>query len=241
MGIASFFGQEIIKAPVKVDTTSFKLLSGSRYLVGGYGVTLDSDLVTTISSSLDTGTLTASTLYYVYLVVSSGTYRCVLSLNSTSPLGFLAYKFIGYVITNVSSQLDTCSQKYCGMLVGVSTGGVVVTPDTALISTTVPNTGEYIITATIQMYTSTVIGNYLQAGFSIKTGSAVYASAADRMTQGFSGACSVTGIRAMATVAPMWKGPLSAGDSVYLGFNCTAVVGANQGYYMPTLLIQQVS
>ncbi len=103
--IGSIIGQEIIKAPVKIDNDNFKLLAGSRYIVGGYCVTLDSDLLTTVSTSLDSGNLTANTLYYVYLVVSSNTYKCVLSLNANAPVGYLAYKQVGFLATDSSNYI----------------------------------------------------------------------------------------------------------------------------------------
>lgn len=129
--LGSFIWPEIIKTPVKIDNTSFKLLAGSNYQVGGYGVKLDSDLVTVASTSMDTGSLTASTLYYVYLVVTSGTYKCVLSLNTVSPAGYLAYKKIGICGTDASAvilgvrDINDATRKWLYNVTSTGTGGWV--------------------------------------------------------------------------------------------------------------------
>jgi len=57
------------------------------------------------AGGLDTGTIAASTFYYVYTVVSSNAVKLVASTSATSPTGFSEYKKVGAFYTNSSSNI----------------------------------------------------------------------------------------------------------------------------------------
>ena len=57
------------------------------------------------AGGLDTGTIAASTFYYVYTVVSSNAVKLVASTSATSPTGFTQYKKVGAFYTDSSSNI----------------------------------------------------------------------------------------------------------------------------------------
>ena len=57
------------------------------------------------AGGLDTGTIAASTFYYVYTVVSSNAVKLVASTSVTSPTGFTQYKKVGAFYTDSSSNI----------------------------------------------------------------------------------------------------------------------------------------
>lgn len=73
---------------------------------GGQFPTSQLTCTTTVSGAggLDTGSIAANTLYYLYLVKNFGIISLVASISATSPTGFAAYKRIGRAATNASSQ-----------------------------------------------------------------------------------------------------------------------------------------
>lgn len=115
----------------------------TRLLLGGQGYKLNSALVCNLSSGgLDTGSLAANTLYYVYAAVSGGNVILEASLNgpSVGPTGFTQWRQIGRfrtlsgsaavadVVNNVSgnggrdeSQMVTEWQTYSPTMVGFGT------------------------------------------------------------------------------------------------------------------------
>lgn len=116
MSVGQFWGRETIKPLTKYSTTQVSLEAGTQCLVGGLGVVTDSNLLASVSTTglggLDTGTVAASTLYYVYLVVnSSGVAGLVLSLSSSYPTGFICYKLIGSILTDATSTVAVVSKK----------------------------------------------------------------------------------------------------------------------------------
>jgi hypothetical protein len=54
------------------------------------------------AGGLDTGSIAASTLYYVYTIVDSNSIKLIASISSTSPTGFTQYKKVGAFITDSS-------------------------------------------------------------------------------------------------------------------------------------------
>lgn len=71
-------------------------------------VTLGS-LTVTISVSgingIDTGSVSASTHYYVYTVINNGQVRLVASLSATAPTGFTSYRKVGAFYTDSTSAI----------------------------------------------------------------------------------------------------------------------------------------
>lgn len=102
--MAQFF-RENIPQVVKASNTSLTLAAtyqnqSTHALIGGQAYSLSSALTlntgTTGAGGIDTGTFTANSLYYCYLIVSSNTPALVISLNSpsTGPTGFSQYKYL---------------------------------------------------------------------------------------------------------------------------------------------------
>lgn len=83
-------------------------LSNSEVTVGGLQHTTGTillDLSTSGFGGLDTGSMAASTLYYIHAVVSSGNIGLVASVNASLPTGFTSSKKIGEMISDSSSQM----------------------------------------------------------------------------------------------------------------------------------------
>jgi len=57
------------------------------------------------AGGLDTGSIAASTLYYVYTIVDSNSIKLIASISSTSPTGFTQYKKVGAFYTDTSSNI----------------------------------------------------------------------------------------------------------------------------------------
>jgi hypothetical protein len=107
--MAQHFGYEKVAKLQYTSTTQVTLLSGSNLRIGGQGYPLTSNIVCTTSTSgfggIDTGSVAASTFYYVYAVVSSGVVGLVASTSATAPTGFSGYRKVGAFYTNGSSQV----------------------------------------------------------------------------------------------------------------------------------------
>lgn len=54
---------------------------------------------------IDTGSVAASTFYYVYTIVHSNSIKLIASISSTSPTGFTQYKKVGAFYTDSSSNI----------------------------------------------------------------------------------------------------------------------------------------
>jgi hypothetical protein len=112
--------------------------------------------------------------------------------------------------------------------------------DQAIISTTVPATGNYIIRVGGQLYSDVLVGDVFQAGVYLKThASNPYSSATLRAGPGVGGACSVAGYRYYGTINILWKGALNAGDNVYLGLGIPSGIGVT-GWKGISLIAEQV-
>jgi len=75
---------------------------------GNTTATLGSLTLNTATSGaggLDTGTIAASTFYYVYTVVSNNAIKLVASTSAISPTGFTQYKKVGAFYTDTSSNI----------------------------------------------------------------------------------------------------------------------------------------
>lgn len=57
------------------------------------------------AGGLDTGTIAASTFYYVYTVIDGNTVKLIASTSATSPTGFTQYKKVGAFYTDLSSDI----------------------------------------------------------------------------------------------------------------------------------------
>jgi hypothetical protein len=57
------------------------------------------------AGGLDTGSIAASTFYYVYTIVDSNSIKLIASISPTSPTGFTQYKKVGAFYTDTSSNI----------------------------------------------------------------------------------------------------------------------------------------
>jgi hypothetical protein len=103
------FAKTILTDLEKVNATQISLPLGSRLVVGGHLINQKTQLLlntgTTGLGGLDSGVIAASTFYYVYLVVSSGTVGLVTSTSKIKPSGFNAYKKVGAFYTDGSGDV----------------------------------------------------------------------------------------------------------------------------------------
>lgn len=99
--------QDSIGEISKTSTTAISV-AASFVTIGGRQYNTSSISISTAVSGaggIDTGSIAASQFYYIYLVkTSSGVYG-TLSLSSTAPTGFSAYKLVGQCTTDASSLL----------------------------------------------------------------------------------------------------------------------------------------
>lgn len=121
-----FLNKEKLGQFTKTGNTTVQL-SSSVITIGAKQYS-SPNLTLDISSSgvggLDTGTVSANTLYYVYTVVSSGNVALTASLgvNSIGPIGYDNWKLIGALITDHNSQIGSpvniegkpCSEDFVG-------------------------------------------------------------------------------------------------------------------------------
>lgn len=95
-------------ATISVTSTTVVTMAASTAQTIGGGQfptpTLTCTIGTTGAGGLDTGSIAANTLYYLYLVRASGIISLVASINATAPTGFAAYKRIGQASTSATSQ-----------------------------------------------------------------------------------------------------------------------------------------
>lgn len=107
--MGQFFGNEKITKLVKSSSTIVSLPAGAKIKNGGQGYTNSSAILCTTSTSgfggIDTGSIAASTFYYVYAVVQSGVLGLVASTSATSPTGFNNYRKVGAFYTDGSSNI----------------------------------------------------------------------------------------------------------------------------------------
>lgn len=103
-----FIGLESLALLIKFSTTVARL-PASRITIGGQqyvnASNADCSVSTTGIGGLDTGTVLANRLYYVFAVPNGTTYGLVASLTST-PTGYSQYKLVGRLVTNGSSQIE---------------------------------------------------------------------------------------------------------------------------------------
>lgn len=107
--MAQFFGAEKITKLLFGSVTTVQLPNGSFLKLGGQGQYLNSTLTcnTAVSGAggIDTGSVAASTLYYVYAVYNSTVLSLVASTSATAPVGFNSYRKIGAFYTDGSSNV----------------------------------------------------------------------------------------------------------------------------------------
>ena len=109
---------------------------------------------------IDTGSVAASTFYYVYTIVHSNSIKLIASISSTSPTGFTQYKKVGAFVTDSSSNIGKAyyygeqalsrdyAVRYSGSMTPASslnqliTGHTLISVDSPLLApTTVTNPG----------------------------------------------------------------------------------------------------
>ena len=93
--MAQFFGIEEIKELTKSSQTTLTWTSGSNLRIGGQAYKISSNLILDLATDIDTGSASASTIYYVYAVVVAGVVSLKYSLSSSAPTGIDAYRKIG--------------------------------------------------------------------------------------------------------------------------------------------------
>jgi microcystin-dependent protein len=101
-----FFGQEKINKLQKATATTLTWPSGSSLRIGGQSYKLTSNKTLDLSADIDTGSVAANTLYYIYAVALSGVVSLKYSLSSEAPTGFAAFRLIGNLVTNISSEIE---------------------------------------------------------------------------------------------------------------------------------------
>jgi microcystin-dependent protein len=101
-----FFGQEKINKLQKATATTLTWPSGSSLRIGGQSYKLTSNKTLDLSTDIDTGSVAANTLYYIYAVALSGVVSLKYSLSSEAPTGFAAFRLIGNLVTNISSEIE---------------------------------------------------------------------------------------------------------------------------------------
>jgi microcystin-dependent protein len=106
--MAQVLRPESIGTITKVSNTTLTI-GPSVAIIGGQQRTTTSNITITTSTSgangIDTGVIAANQFYYAYLVISNGVIGGVISLSSSSPTGFPAYKLVGQCTTDGSSNL----------------------------------------------------------------------------------------------------------------------------------------
>jgi len=94
---------------LNVDSVTVISLPASIVTIGGQQFTTTSDITMDITTSgaggLDTGSVAADTLYYMYAINNSGTMFLTSSLSSSAPTGFTNFKQIGIFNTDGSSDI----------------------------------------------------------------------------------------------------------------------------------------
>lgn len=133
--ITQFFGEEKITKLTKTGATTLQLAAGARLRVGGLGAITKSALNLDLSANgfggLDTGSITANSLYYIYAVISGSQTGLVASLSPNGPTGFLQYKKVGALYTdgngdiiqtvNLRESVDTIETSYIPVFQGFGT------------------------------------------------------------------------------------------------------------------------
>lgn len=170
---------------VVASTTSLTLAATNNgqptsMLIGGQGYALTTGLTlntgTVGLNGIDTGSLAANTLYYIFAVVSSGVVGMVISLSSSAPTGFTQYANIGRCRTFLGSAgLAAVANWLNGQLMSAA-----VTP-LGDIGITASGFG----TPTVAKYDCTRIGNQLLVDFFFVSGTVAATTAAINLPTGY--------------------------------------------------------
>ena len=127
-----FFGIEDIKDLSKASPTTIEWASGSNLRIGGQAYNVTSVLTLDTATDIDTGSIANNSFYYIYAVVVAGTVSLKYSLSKESPTGYSAYRRIGALSTDGSSNIldaqrgksfQKCQEKNTGSNI-ISTGVV---------------------------------------------------------------------------------------------------------------------
>lgn len=107
--MGQYFGYDKLTKLIKLGNTQVSLPSGSYIRVGGQARALNTTLTVTTSTSgaggIDTGSVAASTFYYVYAVLNSTVVALVASTSASAPTGFSSYRKVGAFYTDGSSNI----------------------------------------------------------------------------------------------------------------------------------------
>jgi len=98
--------KETIGTLTASSTTQLTLVGRTVVRLGGLFKVLDSPTLSTAVTGiggLDTGTIAASTFYYVYAVSNGTAHGIVASTSNQLPTGFTRYKKVGAFYTNSGS------------------------------------------------------------------------------------------------------------------------------------------
>lgn len=103
-----FLNKERVGSLTKTGNTTVRL-SPSVITLGGkqYGT---GNLTCDIATDLDTGSVQANKVYYVYAVVQSGSVVLRASLNIANPVGYIDAKYVGAIQLSNTSQIVMVSQ-----------------------------------------------------------------------------------------------------------------------------------
>ena len=109
-------------ATLQKDSSTELSLAASVITIAGQQYKTTSNIVLDVTASgfggLDTGSLTASTEYYVYAVTLSNVVGLVASLSSSGPSGFVAYTEVGGMFTDGGSDIFPTAVTDDGFKVG---------------------------------------------------------------------------------------------------------------------------
>jgi hypothetical protein len=109
--MAQWFGFEDIKELEKTTQTTLTWLAGSYIRIGGQAYSVNYNLVLDITTDIDTGSLSANKIYYIYAIVVGGTVSLVFSLSSSQPSGYSSYRKLGSFLTDGASEILGTSRK----------------------------------------------------------------------------------------------------------------------------------
>jgi microcystin-dependent protein len=105
--MGQFFGIENIKTLEIDSATTLNWPAGSRLRIGGQAYAFETDTALDLATDIDTGSVAADTLYYVYAVFNSGTQLRYLrySLSDEAVDGEDQFRLIGFLQTNSNSEI----------------------------------------------------------------------------------------------------------------------------------------
>lgn len=106
------YGPDKVGALTKVNSTTIQLAASTITLGGLQYDTAALQALTIVSGvgGLDTGSIAASTDYYVYAVLDGSDVAIVMSLSDISPTGFAVYEKVGGLVSSAASAVQEAAE-----------------------------------------------------------------------------------------------------------------------------------